>query len=333
VSAELAAVFAGRRALVTGGLGFIGSHVARRLVRLGAEVGVIDALVPGCGGNPFNLADVRERVRVRIADVREPAAIGEAVAGQDFVFNLVGQVSHVDSMTDPESDLENNARAHLALLEACRRGRPGVKIVLASTRQIYGRPRRLPVDESHPCEPVDVNGIHKWAAEQYHRVYAQTHGIQSAILRLTNTYGPGQLVKHARQGFIGWFIRRAVEGEPIDVMGDGEQLRDLNHVDDVVDALLLAAASPVASGRVYNLGASPPISLRALAELLVKVAGRGSWRLVPFPDERRRIDVGSVYADYSAIRRDLGWEPRVPLRDGLEATLRFYERNLARYLD
>jgi nucleoside-diphosphate-sugar epimerase len=333
VNASLAAVFAGRRALVTGGLGFIGSRVARRLEGLGAEVSVIDALVPGCGGNPFNLADVRDRIQVRIADVRDAGAMAEAVAGQDFLFNLVGQVSHVDSMTDPESDLENNARAHLSVLEACRRHNPGVRIVLASTRQIYGRPQRLPVDESHPIEPVDVNGIHKWAAEQYHRVYGRTHGLQSAILRLTNTYGPGQLVKHPRQGFIGWFVRRAVEGEPIEVMGDGEQLRDLNHVDDVADAMLLAAASPDASGRVYNLGAHEPISLRALAELLVKVAGRGSWRLVPFPDDRRRIDVGSVYADWSAIRRDLGWEPRVRLREGLEATVRYYERNLAHYLD
>lgn len=333
MNASHAAVFAGRRALVTGGLGFIGSRVARRLEGLGAEVSVIDALVPGCGGNPFNLADVRDRIQVRIADVRDAGAMAEAVAGQDFLFNLVGQVSHVDSMTDPESDLENNARTHLSVLEACRRHNPGVRIVLASTRQIYGRPRRLPVDESHPIEPVDVNGIHKWAAEQYHRVYARTHGIRSAILRLTNTYGPGQLVKHARQGFIGWFVRRAVEGEPIEVMGDGEQLRDLNHVDDVAEAMLLAAAAPSASGRVYNLGASEPISLRAIAELLVKVAGHGSWRLVPFPEDRRRIDVGSIYVDWSAIRRDLGWEPRVRLREGLEATVRYYERNLARYLD
>jgi nucleoside-diphosphate-sugar epimerase len=333
VSAELAAVFADRRVLITGGLGFIGSRVARRLLELGAEVSVIDALVPGCGGNWFNLEGVRDRVQVSVADVREPAALAEGLAGRDYLFNLVGQVSHVDSMTDPERDLESNARAHLVVLEACRRVNPGVKIVLASTRQLYGRPQKLPVDESHPIDPVDVNGVHKWAAEQYHRVYGRTHGIQSAILRLTNTYGPGQLVKHARQGFIGWFLRRAVEGAPIEVMGDGEQLRDLNHVDDVVEALLMAAASPAATGRTYNLGASPPISLRALAELLVKLAGRGSWRLVPFPDERRRIDVGSVYADYSAIRRDLGWQPRVPLRDGLEATLRFYQRNLARYLD
>jgi nucleoside-diphosphate-sugar epimerase len=332
VSPDLAAAFAGRRTLVTGGLGFIGSHVARRLVELGAEVAVIDALVPGCGGNPFNLEGVRDKVDVRTADLRDGEATAAAVRGRDFVWHLAGQVSHIDSMSDPFADLENNVRASLQLLECCRRESPEVVVVLASTRQIYGRPRYLPVDEAHPCEPVDVNGIHKWAAEHYHTLYQRAYGLRSAILRLTNTYGPGQLVAHARQGFLGWFLRLAVEGGTIELMGDGEQLRDLNHVDDVVDALLLAAATPAAQGRVYNLGASPPVSLRALAELMVELAGRGSYRLVPFPPERRRIDVGSVYADWSAIHRDLGWEPRVPLRDGLSATIRFYERHLARYL-
>ena len=332
MSEALRSRFEGRRALVTGGLGFIGSRVARRLLELGAEVTVLDALVPGCGGNPFNLEGVRERIHVRVADLCDAAAAEEAVAGQELVFNLAGQVSHVDSMSHPMGDLENNVRAQLSLLEACRRRNPAALVVLASTRQIYGRPRYLPVDEAHPCEPVDVNGVHKFAAEQYHRLYARSFGVRSAILRLTNTYGPGQLVKHARQGFLGWFLRLAVEGKCIDVMGDGEQLRDLNHVDDVVRALLLAATTPAAVGRVYNLGASPPVSLRALAELLVELSGRGSWRLVPFPEDRERIDVGSVYADYGACRRELGWEPRVTLRDGLAQTLRYYERNLVHYL-
>jgi nucleoside-diphosphate-sugar epimerase len=332
VSGELGARFAAKRALVTGGLGFIGSRLVRRLLELGAEVAAIDALVPGCGGNPFNLEGVRERVDVRVADLRDPDAAESAVAGRDFVFNLAGQVSHVDSMTDPMSDLENNVRAQLSLLEACRRKSPEAALVLASTRQIYGRPRYLPVDEEHPCEPTDVNGVHKFAAEQYHRLYLRAWGLRSTILRLTNTYGPGQLVRHARQGFMGWFLRRAVEGGCIDLMGDGEQLRDLNHVDDVVEALLLAASSPVAAGRVYNLGAEPPVSLRAIAELLAEITGRSRFRLVPFPPDRERIDVGSVYLDHGAISRDLGWQPRVPLREGLAETVRYYERNLAHYL-
>jgi UDP-glucose 4-epimerase len=328
---DLTAAFAGSTALVTGGMGFIGSHVARRLVRLGARVRVIDALLPDCGGNAFNLEDVQGEVELRVADLRDPEALDPLVRGCDHVFNLAGKVSHVDSMSQPLDDLEHNVRAQLCLLEACRRGAPKARVVLASTRQVYGRPRYLPLDEDHPCAASDVTGVHKLAAEQYHRVYAQSYGIPTVVLRLTNTYGPGQLVRHARQGFIGWFLRLAAEGKTIEVMGDGEQTRDLNHVDDVATALLLAAASPRALGRTYNLGATPPISLRDLAALLVELSEGASWQLVPFPPERARIDVGNAYASYAAIREDLGWEPRTSLREGLAETLRFYRRHLDRY--
>jgi len=331
--AELAARFARRRALVTGGLGFIGSQLARRLLALGAEVSVIDALVPGHGGNSFNVVDVRDRLAVTLADVCDRSAIESAVAGQDYLFHLAGQVSHTDSMREPAGDLDNNCRAALSVLEACRRLNPTVRVAFAGTRQIYGRPQRLPIDESHPVRPVDVNGVHKWAAEQYHRLYHEVHGLPSVVLRLTNTYGPGQLVKHARQGFIGWFVRKAVEGGEIEIMGDGSQLRDLNYVDDVVDALLLAASTPSAWGQAYNLGAPEPVSLEALAQRLVAIAGRGSYRFVPFPPERKSIDIGSVRVDYGKIRRELGWEPRVGLREGLTRTLRYYEQHLHHYLD
>ena len=325
--------YRGRRALVTGGLGFIGSHVCRRLLALGADVTAIDALVPGYGGLEWNVEDVRPDLRVIFRDLCERDAAEAAVQGVDYVFHLAGQVSHTESMTDPARDLRNNVAATLSLLEACRRANPAARIALAGTRQVYGRPERAPVDESHPCRPVDVNGIHKRAAEEYVQLYQDVHGLQSVILRLTNTYGPGQLVKHPRQGFIGWFVRKAVEGGEIELMGDGTQRRDLNFVEDVVNALLLAAASPKAWGRVYNLGSSEPVSLEALVRLLLEVAGRGSYRFVPFPPERKSIDVGSVEIDDSRIRRELGWQPAVPLREGLERTLRHYERHLARYLE
>jgi nucleoside-diphosphate-sugar epimerase len=329
---DLAGAFGGGRVLVTGGLGFIGSHVARRLHSLGAEVTVVDGLLPGYGGNPFNLEDVRDRISIVEADVREAGAIARCVAGQDYLFHLAGQVSHTDSMSDPRRDLANNCDATLSVLEACRRHAPGIRIALASTRQVYGRPQRAPVDEDHPCRPVDVNGIHKWAEEQYHRLYHEVHGVPSVILRLSNTYGPGMLVRHARHGFIGWFVRRAVEGGEIEIMGDGSQLRDMSYVDDVVEALLLAAASPSARGRVYNLGSQEPVSLLALVELLIAIAGRGSYRFVSFPPERKSIDVGSIPLDWTRIRDELGWMPRIPLAEGLERSLRFYESHLARYL-
>jgi nucleoside-diphosphate-sugar epimerase len=332
VSADLAAAYAGRDVLVTGGLGFLGSHVARRLVALGARVAVLDALVPGYGGNPYNVVDLRERIQLAISDARDAGVAAEWVRGRAFVFNLAGQVSHADSMTDPQTDLENNCRASLSLLEACRREPSPPVVVFTSTRQVYGRPQRLPVDETHPCEPVDVNGIHKLAAESYHRLYHRVHGVPSVAIRLTNTYGPGQLVKHPRQGFMGWFLRQAVLGETIELMGGGGQTRDLNYVDDAVEALLLAGAAPAARGEVYNLGAEQPVSLREVAERMLAIAGKGSLREVPFPEERRRIDVGSVHTSFAKIQRDLGWCPRVGLDEGLRRSIRYYQANLRHYL-
>lgn len=325
--------FAGRRTLVTGGLGFIGSNVVRHLVACGSDVTVIDSLVPGYGGNLFNVEDVRDRIHLIVADVRDTSAIEACVEGRDYVFNLVGQVSHTDSMSDPELDLDNNCRAPLAVLEACRKANRAARVVYSSTRQIYGRPERMPVDESHPCRPVDVNGIHKWTAENYHRLYDEVYGIASAVLRLSNTFGPGVLVKHPRQGFIGWFLRKVVEGGEIELMGDGTQLRDMNYVDDVVDALLLAAVTPAARGQIYNLGAPAAVSLGDLARRMVEIAGKGSIRHVPFPPERKRIDIGSVTIDWSRIRRELGWSPVVEVDDGLARSIRFYEQHLDRYLD
>jgi UDP-glucose 4-epimerase len=333
VITDLPKTFAGRPALVTGGLGFIGSHVARRLVAYGADVTVIDSLVPGYGGNLFNVHDIRDRIQLIVEDVRDVAAIEACVEGRDFIFNLVGQVSHTDSMSRPDLDLENNCRAPLAVLEACRRSNRSAHVVYSSTRQIYGRPDRIPVDETHPCRPVDVNGIHKWAAEQYHRLYDEVYGIGSSVLRLTNTYGPGVLVKHPRQGFIGWFLRKVVEDGEIEIMGDGTQMRDMNYVDDVVDALLLAIVTPAARRQIYNLGAPAPVSLREVAERLIEIAGRGSLRFVPFPPERKRIDVGSVTVDYARIRADLDWQPRISLDDGLTRSIRYFEQYLDRYLD
>jgi nucleoside-diphosphate-sugar epimerase len=294
---------------------------------------VIDALVPGYGGNLFNVEDVRDRIHLIVDDVRDAPAIESCVEERDFVFNLVGQVSHTDSMSDPALDLENNCRAPLAVLEACRKANRGARVVYSSTRQIYGRPDRIPVDESHPCRPVDANGIHKWAAEQYHRLYDEVYGIASSVLRLTNTFGPGVLVKHPRQGFIGWFLRKVVEGGEIELMGDGTQLRDMNYVDDVVDALLLSAIAPTARGQIYNLGAPAAVSLVALTKRMIEIAGKGSFRFVPFPAERKRIDVGSVTIDWSRIRRDLDWSPQVSVDEGLVRSIRFYEQHLDRYLD
>jgi len=324
--------FAGSRVLVTGGLGFIGSNLARRLVGAGAEVTVMDAMIPDYGGNLFNVHDIRDRVTVNIADVRDRAAMDHLIAGKDYLFNLAGQVSHLDSMQDPFTDLDINCRSQLAILESCRHRNPQVKVVFAGSRQQYGRPRYLPVDEQHPLRPVDVNGINKLAGEWYHILYNETYGVRTVSLRLTNTYGPRQLVKHSRQGFIAWFLRRALEGGEIEIFGDGTQLRDLTFVEDVVEAFLLAASAERANGQVYNLAGETPISLADIAGLLVEITGRGSIRTVPFPADRQRIDIGSYYGSAAKIGAELGWRPRTPLREGLERTIRYYRDHLRHYL-
>lgn len=323
--------FAGKHVLITGGVGFIGSNLARRLVGLGADVLLIDSLIPDYGGNLFNIHDIEDKVRLHITDIRDEHSMRYLVRDQDYIFNLAGQVSHLDSMTDPFTDLEINARAQLSLLEACRHNNPHVKIVFASTRQIYGVPDYLPLDERHLLHPTDVNGINKMAGERYHIVYNNVYGLRAVSLRLTNTYGPGQLMKHSRQGFIGWFIRQVIDGEEIQIFGDGEQRRDLNFVDDVAEAFLCAAASDNSNGQIYNLGSDEPVSLKALVELLIDIAGQGSYRLVSFPLERKRIDIGDVYSAYFRIRDHLGWRPTTPLCEGLARTIDYYRKYREHY--
>ncbi|HYB43542.1 MAG TPA: NAD-dependent epimerase/dehydratase family protein [Candidatus Methylomirabilis sp.] len=323
--------FRDKRVLITGGLGFIGSNLGRRLVDLGARVELLDSLVPEYGGNLFNIAGLEDRVRVNVSDVRDAHSMRYLIRGQDYLFNLAGQTSHQDSMDDPYTDLEINCRAQVSILEACRAHNPEVTVVFASTRQIYGRPERLPVTEQHLLQPVDVNGINKMAGEWYHILYNNVFGIRSSSLRLTNTYGPRMRVRDARQTFLGVWIRLLLQGRPFEVW-EGQQLRDFTYVDDAVEAMLLAARADGASGQVFNLGGECVISLRALADLLVEVNGGGEYSVRSFPPERKRIDIGDYYADWSRIAKTLGWQPRVPLRDGLARTLAFYRDHLPRYV-
>jgi UDP-glucose 4-epimerase len=317
--------------LITGGLGFIGSNLARRLVELGARVTLVDSLIPEYGGNLFNIEGIQDRVRVNIADVRDEYSMDYLVQGRDYLFNLAGQTSHLDSMSDPYTDLEINCRAQLSILEACRKQNPRVKIIYTSTRQMYGKPDYLPVDERHLVHPTDVNGINKMAGEWYHIVYNNVHHIRAVSLRMTNTYGPRMRVKDARQTFLGVWIKRLIEGEPIEVWGDGMQIRDFNYVDDAVDAILLAATTDDAYGQIFNLGSDETINLRDLAALCVEVNGDGAYRIIPFPHDRKPIDIGDYYADYRKIRGKLGWQPRVNLREGLKRTLAFYRANREHY--
>ncbi|QDC47509.1 NAD-dependent epimerase/dehydratase family protein [Candidatus Methylopumilus universalis] len=320
-----------KKVLITGGLGFIGSNLARALIFHGAEVTLVDSLSPQYGGNIFNVEDIRDSVTVYISDVRDSSAISGFLEGQDYLFNLAGQTSHLDSMMDPQTDLDINANAQLSILEACRRVNPNIKIVFASTRQIYGKPDYLPVNENHPIRPVDVNGINKLAGEWYHILYNNVYGIRSCALRLTNTYGPGMRVKDSRQTFLGIWVRSIIENKPIKIFGDGLQLRDFNYVDDCIQAFLMAGASDIANGKVYNLGSSEVINLKDLAELMLNIETSGKYELIPFPPERKVIDIGDYYSDFNLIKNELGWEPKISLKIGLKKTLEFYKNNHRHY--
>lgn len=323
--------FAGKRVLITGGLGFIGSNLARRLIGLGADVLLVDSLVPEYGGNLFNVAGLEGKLRVNVSDVRDQYSFAHLIRGQQYLFNLAGQTSHLDSMSDPFTDLEINCRAQLSILEACRRHEPGVKVVFASTRQLYGRPDALPVDESHLLRPVDVNGVNKMSGEWYHILYHQVYGIRAVALRLTNTYGPRMRIKDARQTFLGVWLKNILQGHPIEVWG-GKQLRDFTYVDDAVEAFLLAAASDCADGQALNVGGDSVFSLEELAALLAQLVPGARYEVREFPPERLKIDIGDYYADDRRLREKLGWAPRVPLREGLARSLAFYREHLERYL-
>lgn len=321
-----------RRVMITGGVGFIGSNLAHQLVDLGADILLVDSLIPEYGGNLYNIHGIGDRVRLNIADVRMQSTMEALVRDRDVIFNLAGQVSHIDSMRDPYTDLEINCRAQLSILEACRKYNRDVRVVFAGTRQVYGRPDYLPVDEKHLVRPADINGVNKAAGEYYHLLYNNVFDVRACSLRLTNVYGPRQLIRHNRQGFIGWFIRLALEGNEIQVFGDGSQLRDFVYVEDAADAFLRAGASSTCDGDVYNVGGDGPISHRELVQLLVRIAGSGSVRFIEWPADKKRIDIGSFYSDSVKFRTATGWAPRVGLEEGLGRTLDFYRHHLTEYV-
>ncbi len=322
--------FKGKNVLITGGAGFLGSNLAHKLVTLDANVTVVDSMVPTYGGNLFNLHPIMEKIRLNIADIRDQNGMAYLVKDKDYIFNLAGQISHLDSMTDPFTDLEINCRSQLAILEACRKNNPAVKVVFAGTRQIYGNPDYLPVDENHLVRPLDVNGINKAAGERYHLLYHTAYGMRTASLRLTNCYGPRQWMHDNRLTSQGWFLRLVMDGEEVQIFGDGKLLRDLNYVDDVIDAFLRVGAIEESNGQFFNLGGEP-FSLVEQVELMIELVGKGSYRLVDWPKDKKVIAVSDYYGNYGKIRRMLGWQPSINLREGLKRTIEFYNQHKEYY--
>jgi UDP-glucose 4-epimerase len=325
------ALFNDKKVLITGGIGFIGSNLARQLLELGANVTVVDSLIPEYGGNLMNIRDIADQITVNISDVRDQHSMNYLVRDHDYLFNLAGQTSHMDSMQNPYTDLDINCRAQLSILEACKQNNPNIKVVFASTRQIYGKPDYLPVDERHPIRPLDVNGINKASGEWYHILYNNVYGIRACVLRLTNTYGPRMRIKDARQTFLGIWVRLLLENREFEVWG-GQQLRDFNFVDDCVSALILAAGSESVNGQAYNLGDLNTISLKALADLLVEINGAGGYVEREFPQDRKKIDIGDYYSDFRGFKQVTGWSPTIDLPEGLNRTLDYFRINMKHYI-
>lgn len=326
-------MYSGQRAIVTGGLGFIGSNLAIRLVELGAQVTIIDAALPGCGANYHNIAPVGDRIHLIDADIGKPHLFRSELAHADVIFNLAGEISHVHSMSFPERDLQINTVAQLRFLLGCRDSGTKARIVYAGTRQVYGIPRYLPVDEAHPVNPIDFNGVHKYAATSYHLMLARSGHLDTAVLRLTNVYGPRIALDAVCQGFFSTFVRRMTLGETIEIFGDGKQLRDPLFVDDAVEAFLLVGNTRSLRARSLNVGGPQAHSVSEIAKMAAQLADCPEPVLRPFPPERKRIDIGSYYTDNRRIRNEIGWQPRVSLEDGLSRTLAYYRSEMRHYLD
>jgi len=323
--------FQGKRVLVTGGLGFIGSNLSIRLMELGARVTIVDNMMPRLGGNLFNVKAILDQIQINFSDVRDEHSMDYLVKDQDFIFHLAGQVNHVDSIRNPIQDLDINCRGTLVLLESCRKYNREVKVIFSGTRGEYGASVKLPVGEDHPTNPKGIYAVTNLSAEKMVLVYDDVHKISGTCLRITNTYGPRHQMAHDEYGVFNWFIRKAIDDEVIPVFGDGHILRDFLYVDDLVDCFLQVAACPTAFGEVFNVGTGVPISFIDLAKKIVEVAGSGKVAFTEFTKERKEVEPGDYYTDISKVRKVVGWAPKISLEEGLRKTVKFYRKYKGKY--
>jgi len=321
----------GKKILVTGGLGFIGSNLSSRLVGLGAEVMIVDNMMPRLGGNLFNVSKIADRVHMNFSDIRDSHSMDYLVKGQEFIFHLAGQVNHVDSIRNPIQDLAINCQGTLVLLECCRKYNREARIIFAGTRGEYGASVKLPVGEDHPTNPKGIYAVTNLTAEKMVLVYHDVHKIPGACLRITNTYGPRHQMAHDEYGVLNWFIRKAIDDQVIPVFGDGRILRDFLYVDDLVDCFIETATCDGAYGEVFNVGTGIPINFIDLAQRIVKLAGKGKVAFAEFTQERREVEPGDYYTDISKIKRVIGWQPRTDLDEGLRKTIAFYRKHKKEY--
>lgn len=320
-----------KNVLITGGLGFVGSNLAIRLVEEGARVTLVDSMLPLYGGNLFNIQPVRDRVVVNFSDIRDRNSMNYLVRDKDYIFHLAGQVSHVDSITDPFNDVEINVTGTLVVLEACRRFNPVARVIFSGTRGQYGPSVKLPVDENAPLNPMGTYAITNLAAEKLVLMYHDVHHVKGTCLRITNTYGPRHQMRHNRYGVLNWFLRLALDDETIPAFGDGRILRDFVFIDDLVDALLQTGATDAAYGDVFNIGSGGAISFIDLIGKIIELTGSGHSQFAPFTEERKALEPGDYWADITKIQKKIGWSPKVGLDDGLRRTIEYYRQNRDHY--
>jgi len=323
-------IFKGKKVVITGGLGFIGSNLAQTLVPLGAKVVIVDALLPPYGGNKFNLEGIADRIELVDGDIRDADLMEKVIEGADFIFHLAGQVSYLDSKNRPYDDLDFNGRGNLTILEAVKNNAPGARIIFASSRLVYGKILTLPVREDHPTNPLSLYGIHKLLGEKYYNYYAHTFGVHGLSVRIPNPYGPRQQMKHAKYSIVGWFLRQALEGKTIQVYGDGLQERDYLYIDDIVSAFLKLAEHGEA-GEVYNIGTHERVRFGEMVDAVIKAVGSGDKKFVPWPKESEQNETGNYSADTTKLSELTGWKPEVSLRDGLKDMVEYYREHGDKY--
>jgi UDP-glucose 4-epimerase len=317
--------------LITGGAGMIGSTIAHLAAAQGARVSILDAMLPLYGGNRFNLRGILDSVQFIEGDIRDLELMRRVVPGYDYIFNLAGQVSYVDSNTEPLLDLDINCKGHLQVLEACRLENPRARLLFASSRFVYGRIEYIPVDEGHPFNCLSIYGIHKLAGEKYYRFYHEAYGLPTVSVRIANPYGPRQQMKHSKYGIVNWFIRLALEGKPLTVFGDGRQRRDYIYNEDLAEACVALLLSPGTEGQVYNLGTGTGVPFAEMAALVAEAVPGTAVRQVEWPRDRYFVETGDYLSDITRITTASGWRPKTTLKDGIGRTVAYYREHQEEY--
>jgi len=318
--------------VITGGLGFLGSSLAQKLVNYQAKIIIIDNLNPLYGGNYFNLNGIQNKVKIIIDDIRNEKVLIPIIKQCDMLYHFAAQVSYIDSLSMPYEDLELNARSTLQILEICRKYNSEAKIIFSSSRMVLGKIESDHISENSPTNPLSLYGIHKLTSEKYLIMYYKDFGIPFIIFRITNPYGPRQQIKHCKYSLVGWIIKQAMEGKTIKIFGDGKQLRDYIYIDDIVEAIYRCSTNDKATGEIINVASGKSTEFQMMVKEVVNIVKNGNYEFVPWPDNYEKIETGDVIADISKLLSLANWKPKYNLKEGILKTYEYYKKYLMHYL-